>query len=397
MLNNKEPINILSLFSGIGAFEEGLDNLKIPYNLVNYCEFDNQVAKSYSILRNVSEKLNLGNIYNVNEKLIKPFNLMTYGFPCQSFSFQGNRKGFDDPEKGPLFFESMRIVKHHKPKYLIAENVKGLLSNNKGETFKTILKTLEDLGYNNYYKVMKSHLFDIPQARERVFIVSIRKDIDKKCFNFPKGEFSKKTIADILDKDEYGLHLNNRQPPIQSMQKYINTDYYTKEYKSLSNVKKLFDGNKEGFFSSGFSSHRVYSIHGFSPTLTTKNDSIYYELNGRLTNRERFALQGFPKKYVDKLLVNGIPNGKITLMSGNTITVNVIQAILYELLLSQEEICEISFDVNRIWGNLLYIQGIHKNAYKWYHFLSLLWTKNLNKTKLKRFCLIFYIKKEFKI
>ena len=118
---------------------------------------------------------------------------------------------------------------------------------------------------------------------------------------------------------------------------YMSEEYF-KKYKSDNNIKKLFDGNVQGYFTSGFSSNRIYSINGTSPTLTTKNDAVYYEINGHLTQRERFKLQGFNPDYVDLLLKNGISKRYIDKMSGNSITVNVIQAILKNLLLSYKYI-----------------------------------------------------------
>ena len=326
-----KKLRLLSLFSGIGAFEEGLKNLGVDYDLVNYCEFDKPIAKAYSLIHNVDETLNLGDITKVNEKELEDFDLMTYGFPCQSFSVMGKRLGFNDKEKGNLFFESMRIVKYKKPKFLIAENVKGLTNHDKGNTFETIIKTLEYLGYNNYYRVLRSSDFDVPQERERVFIVSIRKDIDNNKFVLPEGKPTNKTLKDIIEIN------TDRKQPKGSLMKYLNPIYF-KEYKSDNNIKKLFDGNAQGYFTSGLSYNRIYSINGTSPTLTTKNDAVYYEINGHLTQRERFKLQGFNPDYVDLLLKNGISKGYIYKMSGNSITVNVIQAILKNLLLSYEYI-----------------------------------------------------------
>ncbi|USL89300.1 DNA (cytosine-5-)-methyltransferase [Bacillus phage vB_BceH_LY2] len=324
-------LKVLSLFSGIGAFERGLDNLGINYELVGYSEFDKYASKSYSLIHNVSESLNLGDINKINEKDLPDFDLMTYGFPCQSFSVQGKKLGFDDPEKGNLFFESMRIVREKKPKYMIAENVKNLVGHDKGRTFQTILKTLEWLGYNNYFKVLNSIDFNTPQSRERVFIVSIRKDIDKGKFQFPNGNITTKKVKDILDMD------GKRKGVKESLKPYMHERYFNQTYRSDSGIKKLFDGCAEGYFTSSFSSNRIFSIEGASPTLTTKNDAIYFEINGHLNQRERFALQGFLKEDADLLIKNNIPIGEIDKMSGNSITVNVIEEVQKVLLLSQEQ------------------------------------------------------------
>lgn len=319
-------IKYLSLFSGIGAFEEGLNNENINYELVGYSEFDKYSSKAYSLIHNIDECENLGDINYINEKELRDFNLMTYGFPCQSFSMQGKRLGFKDEEKGNLFFESMRIAKEKQPEFLIAENVKGLLTHDKCKTFNTIISTLDYIGYNNYYKLLNSSHFNIPQDRDRVFIVSIRKDIDNGEFKFDEGQLTLKSVKDILD-DNY----TNRKLPQKSLQKYVSKEYFTKEYLSKNGTKKLFDGCAEKYFTSSFSGNRIFSVNGKSPTLITKNNAIYYEINGYLNYRERFALQGFRKKYADLLLDNGIPVGQIDKMSGNSITVNVVQMIFKNL------------------------------------------------------------------
>lgn len=322
-----DKLRVLSLFSGIGAFEEGMKELGIDYDLVNYCEFEEYPSKAYSLIHNVSEDLNLGDINNVDETKLDDFDLMTYAFPCQSFSIAGKRLGFDDPGKGNLFFESMRIAKYKKPKFMVAENVKGLTNHDNGDTFKVIINTLEELGYNNYYKVCNSINYDTPQNRERIFIVSIRKDIDDGSFHFPKEHRTSKTVRDILDVN------GNRKLPKKSLQKYF-TDEYCEvgKYDSNSGIVKLFDGCAEGYFTSSYTDNRIFSIDGVSPTLTTKNDASYYEIFGKLNHRERFALQGFKKEYADLLKDNGIPIGAIDKMSGNSITVNVIREILRILL-----------------------------------------------------------------
>ena len=316
----------VSLFSGIGAFEEGLKNLGIEFDLIGYSEIEERTSKAYSIIHGVSEDKNLGDITKV--KTIGECDLVTYGFPCQSFSIAGERMGFQDETNGNLFFETMRVIEPTRPKYLIAENVKGLVGHDKGMTFKIILETLESLGYNNYWKVLNSSFYDTPQARERVFIVSIRKDVDKRGFTFPKGRLTNKTVRDIID----GLDCPRKRVK-ETLLPYMDRKYFTKNYQSSSGVVKLFDGVSEGYFTSDFTGNRIYSIDGISPTITTKNNTVFYELKGHLNQRERFALQGFRKEYVDKLKDEGIPNGLIDKMSGNSISVNVVEAILKQLFL----------------------------------------------------------------
>jgi len=210
----KEPIRLLSLFSGIGAFEKGLNKAKIDYQLVNYCEIDKYASKSFSIVHGVSEKLNLGDITKVDETSLKDIDLITYGFPCQDISVSGKQRGLFNADgsrtRSGLFFDALRIIKATKPKVAIAENVKNLLSKKFKEQFGIVINSLNEAGYNCYYKVLNSKDFGIPQNRERVFIVSIRKDLDNLQFQFPKPFELKLRLKDILEPQvEEKYYLSN--------------------------------------------------------------------------------------------------------------------------------------------------------------------------------------------
>lgn len=201
-------MKLLSLFSGIGAFEKALDNLGIKYELVNYCEIDKYASLSYSLIHNVSESKNLGDITKVDtSKFPKDIDLITYGFPCQDISLAGKQQGFQKDDgsttRSGLFFEALRIIEDTKPRIAIAENVKNLVSNKFNKEFNIVLNSLEKAGYNSYFEVLNSKDFGIPQNRERVFIVSIRKDIDKfnffEPFMFPRKQELKLRLKDLLE------------------------------------------------------------------------------------------------------------------------------------------------------------------------------------------------------
>lgn len=199
-------MKVLSLFSGIGAFEKALKNLHIPYELVGYCEIDKYASKSYSAIHSVDETLNFGDITKVDEKTLpNDIDLITYGFPCQDISLAGKQQGLfhDDGSqtRSGLFFEALRIIEATKPKLAIAENVKNLTSKKFAEQFKIVLDSLEEVGYNNYWQVLNAKDFGIPQNRERVFIISIRKDIDNRVFKFPEGFPLELRLKDVLDED----------------------------------------------------------------------------------------------------------------------------------------------------------------------------------------------------
>lgn len=217
-------LNVLSLFSGIGAFEKALDNLGVNFNLVGFCEFDKYAVKSYCAIHGVDESMNLGDITKVDEtKLPKDIDILTYGFPCQDISNAGQMKGLFNEDgtqtRSGLFFEALRIIEVTKPKIAIAENVKMLTSKKFAGQFKIVLDSLEEAGYNNYWAVLNSKDYGVPQNRERVFIVSIRKDIDQGLFAFPEGFPLEKRLKDVLE-DEVDESFYLSQSRIQSLMEH---------------------------------------------------------------------------------------------------------------------------------------------------------------------------------
>lgn len=199
-------MKLISLFSGIGAFEKALDRLKIPYELVAYCEIDKYASKSYAAVHGVSEEKNLGDITKVDEQaLAKDIDLVTYGFPCQDISLAGKQKGLFNEDgtqtRSGLFFEALRIIEATQPRVAIAENVKNLTGKKFKEQFQIVLNSLEEAGYNNYWQVLNAKDYGIPQNRERVFIISIRKDIDNGFFHFPEGFPLELRLKDVLESE----------------------------------------------------------------------------------------------------------------------------------------------------------------------------------------------------
>lgn len=218
------------------------------WKLINFCEFDKFAAKSYCAIHHVDESINLGDITQVDEKSLKDFTMMTWGFPCTDISIAGKQQGFID-EKGEktrsgMYYEGIRILREKKPTLSIIENVKNLTSKKFKVEFETVLKDLEDAGYNNYWKVLNAKDYGIPQNRERVFIISIRKDLDNGNFKFPEpfdnGIRLKDLLEDIVD-EKYYVSDEKVQKMIQSM------DVTTKEAilrKSICPIDKSYSGSK---------------------------------------------------------------------------------------------------------------------------------------------------------
>lgn len=167
-------MNFIDMFSGIGGFRLGME--RAGHKCLAFCEIDKFAIQSYKSFFNTKNETQWHDIREIKESEIDEFgkrnrvDIICGGFPCQSFSVAGKRKGFSDT-RGTLFFELARFAKILQPKYLLFENVRGLISHDGGETFKTILYTLHELGYDAEWQVLNSKDFGVPQSRQRVYII----------------------------------------------------------------------------------------------------------------------------------------------------------------------------------------------------------------------------------
>ena len=196
-----------TFFSGIGSPEQALKNLGVNHEIEFACDIDKYARETY--LKNFNCKNMYQDITALDMKDLSYVDLLVFGFPCQAFSMAGKRGGFEDT-RGTLFYDALRYLKEHKPRYFIAENVKGLISHDSGKTFQTIIDCLsltvntqmtlmpfDNLGYHIHYKVLNTKDYGIPQNRERIFIVGIRDDADNN-FRFPKEMPLNIKLKDIL-------------------------------------------------------------------------------------------------------------------------------------------------------------------------------------------------------
>ena len=293
-------LKYISLFSGIGAFEKALFNIGVPYELINYCEIDKYASKAYSLIHHIPESKNLWDITKVDETALpSDVDLITYGFPCQDISIAGKKQGFvsEDGKKtrSGLFFDALRIIEHCKPKVAIAENVKNLTSKNMKGIFDIVLNSLDEAGYNCYWKVMNAADYGIPQSRERVIIVSIRKDIDNGSFQFPDPIPLTCCLADMLE-----------------------------------------DNVPEAFYLSEDKTRSVISHNDKHPGHIADRGGreVKIEDNGRyrkLTPKEYFRLMGFTDSDYEVLASNGISKTQIYKMAGNSIAVTMLEHLFRKL------------------------------------------------------------------
>lgn len=410
-------LRVLSLFSGIGAFEKALKNIGKDFELVNYCEIDKYASKAYSMIHNVSEDLNLHDVTKIDTSKLHDIDLITYGFPCQDISIAGRQRGFTDNKgnrtRSGLFFEALRIIEDTKPKYAIAENVKALTSKKFESEFETVLNSLNNAGYTNYYAVLNAKDYGIPQNRERIFIVSIRNDLNCGLFQFPIKRKLNVLLKDYLEKEvddkyyidnERSRNLINQivtknciikstpvdgtifEPKVKDICNCISARYDAgiQNQKSIgcmviepSKINRL--GNLYGENMGTSMGGNVYSPDGIIPTLTTSQggnrqpliaesnpivigsmqkhtamnddgvcpclttamgtsggntpmiveDTPEFRIR-KLTPKECFRLMGFSD--VDFDSIHGISNTQLYKMAGNSIVVNVLEAIFKNLL-----------------------------------------------------------------
>jgi DNA (cytosine-5)-methyltransferase 1 len=304
-----------SLFSGIGGFELGilnasqtswlqqrghLENMsdlerpKFPSEpfCVGFSEIDRYAISIYK--KHFSNHKEYGNVTNIKCSDVSNFDLLCGGFPCQSFSIAGKRGGFGDT-RGTLFFEIARIAQEKQPRLLLLENVKGLLSHDKGRTFGTILNTLDELGYDLQWQVLNSKNFGVPQNRERVFIIGHLRTTSRPQV-FPLSQSSRKSDAGTQ--------------------------------RQTSGCIKTGEGNKQNdntYIVQALDANYAKGCAGFAGT--TRATAIQNRKIRRLTPTECERLQGFPDGWT-----SGISDTQRYKCLGNAVTVNVISAIIEKLI-----------------------------------------------------------------
>ncbi|ADI35186.1 DNA-cytosine methyltransferase [Helicobacter pylori v225d] len=251
------------------------------------------------------------------------FDVLISGFPCQAFSINGKRKGLED-ERGTIIYGLIRILKVKQPKCFLLENVKGLINHKQQETFKTIIKALQEAGYTTYCQILNSADFQLAQKRERLYIVGFRKDL-KHPFDFPLGLANDYCFKDFLDADnECYLDTNNA-----AFQRYLHNPYNHNRV-SLENILTL----ENAVLDTRQSDLRLY--FNVFPTLRTSRHGLFYIQKGKIKKLnaiESLLLQGFSRDLVAKIKDN--PNFKeshLLSQAGNAMSVNVIAAIAKQML-----------------------------------------------------------------
>lgn len=323
---NNKFFTFIDLFAGIGGFRIGLE--KIGGSCVFTSEINKDCAETYS--NNFSE-FPQGDITKIPLKEIPKHDILCAGFPCQPFSISGKKKGFNDT-RGTLFFNILEIVKNKKPKVVFLENVKHLKDHDKKNTLKTIISSLEELGYKVNWRILNAKDFGVAQNRERIIIIANR---GKNVFDFDslvkKDEIS---LKDILDKEGEFEYLNKNEYTILPKEKWkkqssglIFCGYRNKTIR-VNGVRP----NTEHLSRVHKQPNRIYHIDGTHPTLPSQETAgrfwVYDNKKVRkLTINECFKLQGFPDDF-EKISSLGACYNQI----GNAVAVPMIESVGKEII-----------------------------------------------------------------
>ena len=317
--NKLENKKFIDLFCGLGGFRLALESYGAK------CVFSSDIDKYVSETYEENFGTNpISDITKIDEKDIPSHDILCAGFPCQAFSISGKQRGFEDT-RGTLFRDVVRIAKYHQPELLLLENVKNLQKHDNGKTFNVIKENIEKIGYNMYFKVLNASNYGVPQARERIYMVCIRKDLDNKNYKFPLPLKETKCVNDILLNDD------------NKTKKYIiHKPYILKEEEQQLKMFDVYTKPKRiGTVNKGGQGDRIYDTFGQAITLsaegggTGSKTGLYFIDNEvrKLHPRECARLMGYPETYI----INKSDN-QAQKQFGNSVVVDVLQYIVKSVI-----------------------------------------------------------------
>lgn len=319
---NGKKMKFIDFCAGIGAGRLGLENLGL--SCAGFSEIDKYAERTYREFFGQEEK-NHGDLMKINPADLPDFDLMIAGFPCQSFSVIGQRKGMND-HRGQIIYGLIKIMNAKNLPYFILENVKGLVNHEGGKTLKVILEELDKAGYKVYHRVLNSLDYGVPQMRERIYFVGIRKDlVNGNNFEWPKPVFPPDVQDYLIDNDE--MEFNEKKRAYETFLKYLGNKYN----KGLFKIEKLL---KDDYLVLDTRQSDLRLYRNKVPTLRTGRHGVLYVRKGkfrRLSGFESLLLQGFPKNLSEKTK-GKIADVYLLSQAGNAMTVSTIEAIGKSLL-----------------------------------------------------------------
>ena len=319
MENNRvKQLKFVDFCAGIGGGRIGLE--KLGMRCVGFSEIDTSCIRTYRDLFS-GEEPNYGDLMKLNPNDLPDFDLMIAGFPCQSFSVIGPRTGMKD-RRGLVIFGLINIMLGKNLKYFILENVKGLLNHGSGESLNIILRELDKAGYKVFWKLVNSLHFGVPQMRERIYFVGIRKDLIKNSdsFDFPQTVKIPDIKNYLIDTSD-DLEFNEKRASYRTFLNYLNNKYNRGRFL----IEELL---KENFLVIDTRQSDLRLYRGRVPTLRTGRHGILYVRDGkfrRLSGYESLLLQGLPEELARKVK-RKIVDIYLLGQAGNAMTVNVVEA-----------------------------------------------------------------------
>lgn len=311
-VSEKPAFTFIDLFAGIGGIRIGFEDVGCRCILTS--EWDKHAQKTYE--SNFGEIPN-GDITKINPQEIPAFDILLAGFPCQPFSQAGLKRGFEDT-RGTLFFDIARIVQYHKPRVVFLENVKNLAGHDNGRTLSVIIKTLENLGYNVFNKVLNAKDFGLPQNRARVYIIGFR---DKIKFEFPREPKTPTRVGDVLEKNVDGLYT-------LSDKLWAGHQRRRKEHALKGNGFGYSIFNENSSYTSTISAR--YYKDGSEILIEQKNKNPR-----KLTPREAARLQGFPDSFIIP-----VSDTQAYKQLGNSVAIPVIKALATQIIKELQKVGE---------------------------------------------------------
>ena len=316
-----KELKVISLFSGYGTQELALKYCGISHTTVAHCDILASANTAFDSLHKTVEG-NLGDVSKVNEKDLPACDLLTYSFPCQDISISGVQRGIKKGTRSGLLFEVERLVEHNKPKYLLMENVKNLVSKNHMPAFTEYIEKLESLGYGNSWIILNGADFGCPQNRERVFMFSVL------------GETTKEVREKMAGVHAYKKPRVAMRPYIENVNEksLFLTPPYEVSTPKVASVCKLVARRSDLKYDQA---RRIYGLDGCSPCLTTSGSPQIMLDDKRirtLTAREGYRFMGVKDADIDKLLTTSLSTKQHVALAGNSICVPVMEAIFSQFL-----------------------------------------------------------------
>ena len=351
-------MNHVELFAGVGGFRRAMDlitrDLDFPIQTVAYSEIDSKASITYNANYDTTNELSMGDIvaFVNNQQAMRDlprYDLLSGGFPCQTFSMMGSQEGFEE-ERGQMFFRIMDMINSRHPRYVLLENVKNLMKHDGGNTIAVIKQELENAGYIVKMDVFNSNDFGLPQKRNRVIIFSRRRHLG----NF---EFSSDRVKEAFtDIDRSRCSLDFYDSTIDVLDKQVEAKYYLSEkikptllsdgsagFKSKSEIDQLV---ARPLTATMHKMHRACQDNYYSdiyiqsngierPSERMTKDELAQISIRKLTPKEAFMLQGFPHDFAEKACTAKVADGAMYKQAGNAVSVNTIYAVLYYLITNQ--------------------------------------------------------------